>query len=146
MIPIHNTAARCLGSAPFRFSGDLYCPVGLDIVPCSRALHEAPLREGPKHAVGAVHGRPVGDKGRIYGKSSSKTGRVRIRRRSLLSRVLPAIDLARVAEERISSFEPRELEKIILQLARDELKAIVWMGAGLGLVMGMLSALINLIG
>ena len=51
-----------------------------------------------------------------------------------------------MAEERISSFEPRELEKIILQLARDELKAIVWMGAGLGLVMGMLSALINLIG
>ena len=65
---------------------------------------------------------------------------------SLLSRVLPAIDLARVAEERISSFEPRELEKIIHTLAKNELKAIVWLGALLGLVMGMLSALINLIG
>ena len=65
---------------------------------------------------------------------------------SLLARILPAIDLARVAEERISSFEPRELEKLIRKLARDELKAIVWLGAGLGLIMGMLSALINLIG
>jgi len=64
---------------------------------------------------------------------------------SLLSRILPAIDLAHVAETQIASFQPEELEALIMQLAKKELKAIVWLGAILGLVMGFASALVNVL-
>lgn len=64
---------------------------------------------------------------------------------SLISRILPAIDLAHVAETQIASFQPEELEKLIMQLAKKELKAIVWLGAILGVVMGFASALVNVL-
>lgn len=57
---------------------------------------------------------------------------------SSLSRILKAIDLPKLVEDRINSFDVLELEKILLELMDKELKAIVWLGGLLGLIMGII--------
>lgn len=58
-----------------------------------------------------------------------------------LPRILEAIDISRIIETRINDMDVEESERIILEVARKELKAIVWLGALLGFLMGCVNLL-----
>ena len=53
-----------------------------------------------------------------------------------LPKILESIDISKIVRERINEMDVNETEKLIFQVMDKELKAIVWLGALLGLVMG----------
>ncbi|WP_180270643.1 DUF445 domain-containing protein [Sporanaerobium hydrogeniformans] len=54
-----------------------------------------------------------------------------------LSKALYTLNIEEIVEERINAFDTLELERIILEVMEKELKAIVWLGALLGAIMGL---------
>lgn len=59
-----------------------------------------------------------------------------------LPKILDSINIAKIVCERIKEMDVNETEKLILQVMDKELKAIVWLGAGLGLIMGSINCFI----
>lgn len=59
-----------------------------------------------------------------------------------LPKILDSIDISKIVRERINEMDVNETEKLIFQVMNKELKAIVWLGALLGLVMGSINILI----
>ena len=62
-----------------------------------------------------------------------------------LPRILESIDISKIVRERINEMDVKETEKLIFQVMGKELKAIVWLGALLGLIMGSLNTLIQVL-
>ena len=58
-----------------------------------------------------------------------------------LPRILQDIDISGIIEQRINEMDMAEAEAIILDVMKKELRAIVWLGALLGSIMGTLSVL-----
>ena len=56
-----------------------------------------------------------------------------------LPKILDAVDISRIVEERINAMPVEEAEELIMQVMKKELKAIVWLGALLGLMMGFIN-------
>ena len=59
-----------------------------------------------------------------------------------LPRILQDIDISTIIEHRINEMDMNEAEAIILDVMKKELRAIVWLGALLGSIMGSINALI----
>ena len=59
-----------------------------------------------------------------------------------LPRILESVDIAKIVRERINEMDVNETEKLIFQVMDKELKAIVWLGALLGMIMGSINVLI----
>ena len=59
-----------------------------------------------------------------------------------LPKILQSIDISKIVRERINEMDVNETEKLIFQVMDQELKAIVWLGALLGLVMGSINILL----
>lgn len=59
-----------------------------------------------------------------------------------LPRILEAIDISHMVEQRIQEMDMDEAERIILDVMHKELRAIVWLGALLGCMMGTITSLI----
>lgn len=59
-----------------------------------------------------------------------------------LPKILQSIDISKIVRERINEMDVNETEKLVFQVMDKELKAIVWLGALLGLVMGGINILI----
>lgn len=59
-----------------------------------------------------------------------------------LPKILDSIDISKIVRERINEMDVDETEKLIFQVMDKELKAIVWLGALLGLVMGSINILV----
>lgn len=59
-----------------------------------------------------------------------------------LPKILESIDISKIVRERINEMDVVETEKLIFQVMDKELKAIVWLGALLGLVMGSINIII----
>lgn len=53
-----------------------------------------------------------------------------------LPRILESIDISRIVRDRINEMDMDETEKLILQVMNKELRAVVWLGALLGMIMG----------
>lgn len=53
-----------------------------------------------------------------------------------LPKLLDSVDISKIVRERINEMDVNETEKLIFQVMKKELKAIVWLGALLGMVMG----------
>ena len=60
-----------------------------------------------------------------------------------LPRILEAIDISGIVERRICEMDMEEAEGIIMQVMHKELRAIVWLGALLGCIMGTVMTFIN---
>ena len=60
---------------------------------------------------------------------------------SRLPRILKAVDISKMVEKRIQEMEMDEVEHIILDVMHKELRAIVWLGALLGCIMGTITSL-----
>lgn len=58
-----------------------------------------------------------------------------------LPRILDSIDISKIVRERINEMDVNETEALIFQVMDKELKAIVWLGALLGLIMGSINLL-----
>ena len=61
-----------------------------------------------------------------------------------LPKILQSIDISKIVRERINEMDVNETEKLIFQVMDKELKAIVWLGALLGLVMESINILTTL--
>lgn len=59
-----------------------------------------------------------------------------------LPRILESVDIAKIVRERINEMDVNETEKLIFQVMDKELKAIVWLGALLGMIMGTINLII----
>lgn len=59
-----------------------------------------------------------------------------------LPKILQSIDISKIVRERINEMDVNETEKLIFQVMDKELKAIVWLGALLGMVMGSINILL----
>lgn len=59
-----------------------------------------------------------------------------------LPKILESIDISKIVRERINEMDVNETEKLIFQVMDKELKAIVWLGALLGMIMGSINLLI----
>ena len=59
-----------------------------------------------------------------------------------LSKILESIDISKIVRERINEMDVNETEKLIFQVMDKELKAIVWLGALLGLLMGCINCFV----
>lgn len=59
-----------------------------------------------------------------------------------LPKILQSIDISKIVRERINEMDVNETEKLIFQVMDKELKAIVWLGALLGFVMGSINIFI----
>ncbi|WP_139903521.1 DUF445 family protein [Clostridium thermarum] len=57
--------------------------------------------------------------------------------------VIEAMDIPKIVEDRINSFDVAFAEEIIISIAKRELNAITWLGALLGAIMGILSPLLS---
>lgn len=51
------------------------------------------------------------------------------------------INIPKVVEAKINEFDVAELEKMIMEIARKELNALVWLGGFLGMIMGLVNLL-----
>lgn len=61
--------------------------------------------------------------------------------REQLPKILEAVDISKIVEGRINEMDVKETEKLILEVMNKELKAIVWLGALLGFLMGCINLL-----
>lgn len=59
-----------------------------------------------------------------------------------LPRILQDIDISTIIEQRINEMDMNEAEAIILDVMKKELRAIVWLGALLGCIMGTLTTIL----
>ena len=59
-----------------------------------------------------------------------------------LPRILESVDIAKIVRERINEMDVSETERLIFQVMDKELKAIVWLGALLGMIMGCINVLL----
>lgn len=59
-----------------------------------------------------------------------------------LPKILESIDICKIVRERINEMDVNETEKLIFQVMDKELKAIVWLGALLGLLMGCINCFV----
>lgn len=59
-----------------------------------------------------------------------------------LPKILDSIDISKIVRERINEMDVDETEKLIFQVMDKELKAVVWLGALLGLVMGSINLIL----
>ena len=60
-----------------------------------------------------------------------------------LPKILEVINISKIVEERINEMDMDETEKLIFQVMDKELRAIVWLGALLGMIMGSINVLFN---
>lgn len=60
-----------------------------------------------------------------------------------LPRILEGINISRIVENRINEMDMDEAEEIILTVMKKELRAIVWLGALLGSIMGTIMMFVN---
>lgn len=58
-----------------------------------------------------------------------------------LETMLNSIDIPRIVEEKIKAFDMLELEKLIFEIMGKELSAIIWLGALLGMIMGIVMSI-----
>ena len=58
-----------------------------------------------------------------------------------LPRIFDTINISKIVESRINEMDVKESEKLILEVMNRELKAIVWLGALLGFLMGCINLL-----
>ncbi|MBU5437291.1 DUF445 domain-containing protein [Tissierella sp. MSJ-40] len=65
--------------------------------------------------------------------------------KSKLPYIVEQINISKVVEDQINSFDVAFAEEIIIEIANKELKAITWLGALLGGIMGILSPLLQLL-
>ena len=62
---------------------------------------------------------------------------------SSLPDIITTVNISKIVEDQINSFEVEFAEKLILDIAKKELSAITWLGALLGIIMGLLMPLIQ---
>lgn len=59
-----------------------------------------------------------------------------------LPKILDAVNISKIIESRINEMDVNETERLIFAVMDKELKAIVWLGAGLGFIMGFVNVII----
>jgi len=94
----------------------------------------------------SVLNRPVNEMLSPYqDKAEGLTDKIMALYREILTKklddILKAIEIDGIVERKIASFDAQMLEKLIFGIMKKELKAIVYLGAALGFLMGFVNLL-----
>ena len=57
--------------------------------------------------------------------------------------VVDHVHLERIVEKKINAMDPMELEALLLMVMKKELNALVWLGVPIGMIMGLVTTIIN---
>ncbi|WP_054743124.1 DUF445 domain-containing protein [Cellulosilyticum ruminicola] len=134
-----------LGALSMFINASMLESLGAKIVPVIDEMiateSEAMIRKGVENKSEALFQSTVGDvmnKGALYSELIKsivlKSYDYIVRKK--LGDVLGTINIAKVVEDRIAEYDSLELERMILDIMNKELKAIIWLGALLGVLMG----------
>lgn len=134
-----------LGPLALFLNGSMLESLGAKLVPVIDEMiateSEEMIRKGVENKTDELLQSTVGDvvsKGAIYGELIKsivlKSYEYIVRKK--LGEMLEMLNLAKVVEDRIAQYDPLELEHLILEIMNKELKAIIWLGALLGFIMG----------
>ena len=63
---------------------------------------------------------------------------------SKLPALLSSLDIKKIVEEKVNAMDTLELENLVLSVMKNELNAVVNLGAVIGLVIGVLNVIINI--
>ncbi|MCD7800040.1 MAG: DUF445 family protein [Ruminococcus sp.] len=58
------------------------------------------------------------------------------------TQIIQEFNIAKIVEDKINEFDMEELEKMVMDIAKKELDALVWLGGLLGAIMGIVNAII----
>lgn len=58
------------------------------------------------------------------------------------TQIIQEFNIAKIVEDKINEFDMEELEKMVMEIAKKELDALVWLGGLLGAIMGIFNAII----
>jgi uncharacterized membrane protein YheB (UPF0754 family) len=64
---------------------------------------------------------------------------------SLVQTLSQRLDIQAILRNRLSGFSNEDIERLVMDTAGREIRAIVWFGAGIGLIVGIVQTLINFI-
>lgn len=113
-----------------------------------KALEKGPdlVREKLSEMGAGILNRPVNEMLSPYqDKVEGLTDKIMVLYREILTNklddILKAIEIDGIVERKIASFDAQMLEKLIFGIMRKELKAIVYLGAALGFLMGFVNLL-----
>ena len=62
-----------------------------------------------------------------------------------LGEMISSVDINKIVEEKVNAMEPSDLEKLVMSVMKKELGAVVNLGAVIGLVIGVLNVLVNIL-
>ncbi|MCL1963544.1 MAG: DUF445 family protein [Firmicutes bacterium] len=122
----------------------------------SQIIREMLAAHGPEAVNGMIGAAaadsldmPIGTLVREHGEKLGDTRALLMERYAALIRkglpaALKALDLGGIVEDKINSLDMAEVEALIMQVMKKELRAIVWLGALLGAVMGLANAVAGL--
>lgn len=104
------------------------------------------VREKLSEMLDGVMNRPVSEMLLPYqDKAEALTDKIMVLYREILTNklddILKAIEIDAIVERKIASFDAEMLEKLIFGIMKKELKAIVYLGAALGFLMGFINLL-----
>lgn len=58
------------------------------------------------------------------------------------TQIIKEFNIAKIIEDKINEFDMEELERLVMEIAKKELDALVWLGGLLGAIMGIFNAII----
>lgn len=65
--------------------------------------------------------------------------------RTYADAVIAHVHIEQIVEDKVRAMDPKELENLLLMVMKKELNALVWLGVPIGFIMGLITALINMI-
>lgn len=125
--PLENLLAKNINSMLAEHSAEIAGPLINDQIDNFLNLSMAQLLEGKEKQIGEAKQTIVS----LYRNLIS----------TQLPRILSAINISKVIEDRINGMGMDESERLLLEVMDRELKAIVWLGALLGFLMGCVNLL-----
>ena len=62
-----------------------------------------------------------------------------------LSSMLNSVDIQKIVEEKVNAMDTMDLENLVMSVMKTELNAVINLGALIGLIIGILNVLVNII-
>ena len=122
----------------------LTAPIAGKVADFLNADGRVKLREALAEQLGPYEDKPIAE---LVGDTERMEGILVSFYRTLVKRyadaVVDHVHLERIVEKKINAMDPRELEALLLMVMKKELNALVWLGVPIGMIMGLITTIIN---
>ena len=122
----------------------LTAPIAGKVTEFLNADGRVKLREALAEQMSPYEDKPIAE---LVGDTEKMEGILVSFYRTLVKRyadaVVDHVHLERIVEKKINAMDPRELEALLLMVMKKELNALVWLGVPIGMIMGLITTIIN---